>query len=948
MKIHLLLAGLAIGASALYEDQVGKFDWRQQYVGCPTQVQIDRRGKLDRYIVSTAENVVASLSMNTGDIVWRKVQEDVGNKEPKHPLVFSGQKNVICSVSESGKMVRLWAKRDGGFVGQQLLGTVESSHAPFVTTTADTCLVLSHNRAIALSLKDASKLWEVELRKSDWVAARAFDGGFAIVGGLKENNEVHVKWVDTKGMQTLNKILDVNAFNPQKVAFTGSHLVGFWDSTVYALNILSDGPDMKIEAKGVAETVFETFALTSENFVAIRTKSRVHVLDVIKGFSKVFSLPSEAEAVSEYVNKEGKRFLASVHGNRLSLYQVDGDKELLKDVVFDSELKRAPAKQLIIGGGDKEWEFLVIGADCRTDHVVADITVKKAALEWTREEGLTRIGSVELLDLPLSESQAAIETEFAVDEKNILASFAHRIFSQLDQFKKLIARSADTALELALNMKQMKSGSFSDLLNSVRQSARKSHSGGQPLERDVFNLRKLIVATSLGGSIYALDNQDGTVVWRRYIGADIQGFETIEGKTKIPILVQRTTAFYNFDAQIVVAYKRNGIGHLLFLNPVNGKEVDHQTVDNARRIDLLPFVDGDHLHHVITVDRTNQVSIYPKLSADAIEKAPPVHLFDVNSVNGKVTGYRLDLTTNRLTETWAHQLPHWEDSTVVAIAGKPASERTHSQGRVLADRSVLYKYVNPNLIAVGLLAKSAPQLNIHLFDSVTGQIVHSARLPKVTAPVYMVHCENWVAYAYWTEKGRRTEIGILELFEGDEQQHVETFDSEEPLKRPLHVEQASFIFSQGISSMAVTETEQGASNRAILVSLPFGNIFEVNRRILDPLRPMELTPEMREEGGFIPYMPEIPIATEEMLNYNQTVHHVNGIKTAPSGLESTSLVFVYGLDLFYTRATPSGNFDVLKDDFDHILICIVLAALFIGSYVCRKLARNKALQQQWA
>lgn len=46
------------------------------------------------------------------------------------------------------------------------------------------------------------------------------------------------------------------------------------------------------------------------------------------------------------------------------------------------------------------------------------------------------------------------------------------------------------------------------------------------------------------------------------------------------------------------------------------------------------------------------------------------------------------------------------------------------------------------------------------------------------------------------------------------------------------------------------------------------------------MRPMDLTPEMREEGGWIPYMPEIPIATEDMVNYNQTVHNIHGIKTA--------------------------------------------------------------------
>ena len=55
---------------------------------------------------------------------------------------------------------------------------------------------------------------------------------------------------------------------------------------------------------------------------------------------------------------------------------------------------------------------------------------------------------------------------------------------------------------------------------------------------------------------------------------------------------------------------------------------------------------------------------------------------------------------------------------------------------------------------------------------------------------------------------------------------------------------------------------------------------QVNRRMLDAMRPLELTAEMREEGGFIPYMPEIPIPSEEMVNYNQTVHNVRGIKMA--------------------------------------------------------------------
>lgn len=43
---------------------------------------------------------------------------------------------------------------------------------------------------------------------------------------------------------------------------------------------------------------------------------------------------------------------------------------------------------------------------------------------------------------------------------------------------------------------------------------------------------------------------------------------------------------------------------------------------------------------------------------------------------------------------------HNNDHQLVAIAGKNPLEHVHSQGRVLVDRSVLYKYINPNLVAV--------------------------------------------------------------------------------------------------------------------------------------------------------------------------------------------------------------------------------------------------------
>lgn len=68
----------------------------------------------------------------------------------------------------------------------------------------------------------------------------------------------------------------------------------------------------------------------------------------------------------------------------------------------------------------------------------------------------------------------------------------------------------------------------------------------------------------------------------------------------------------------------------------------------------------------------------------------------------------------------------------------------HSQGKVLGDRSVLYKYNNPNLVAI--LGENAAQstLRLHLVDSVSGQLVYSGVYAKAAQPFHIVHCENWL------------------------------------------------------------------------------------------------------------------------------------------------------------------------------------------------------------
>lgn len=69
----LLLFGFFNIVQCLFEDQVGKFDWKQSYIGTVKFASFDSS---KRVVIATEENVLASLNLKNGQIAWRHVLEE--------------------------------------------------------------------------------------------------------------------------------------------------------------------------------------------------------------------------------------------------------------------------------------------------------------------------------------------------------------------------------------------------------------------------------------------------------------------------------------------------------------------------------------------------------------------------------------------------------------------------------------------------------------------------------------------------------------------------------------------------------------------------------------------------------------------------------------------------------------------------------------------------------
>ncbi|ETN68661.1 g-patch domain protein [Necator americanus] len=908
---------------------------RLQYVGCPHKVHFDTWGKSDRLLMSTRENVFASLSANSGQIVWRRIQEDV--KGPVISIAMEVDDKALYTISSGGRVVRVWNKRNGALLWQKSISEdVETSVQPSIVLSEESVIV-ANSKKISCFSKNGDERWARAVPYSQWSIIRTTNTvvrHLSIANGVFTVEDISLSMGEASSRRSLN----VKFTSIETCAVVRNFLICGHDDSLLWVDFTSSSLNVQEKKLGCNARAADVL---NERFLLTKCSTSASVFDVLQtGPDQRLLIPHQIDSAALNGN-----FLVAVSGKTLEVFDMTSFRQMFKTALPFDDRNFAPIDAVYLSSKEA-IEMLTVGRDCRMEFIVIDIAKSSIASEWVREEGLARIGAVEMVDLPLSELQQMIEDEFEGGSGDVMSSFIRRLISQTSQMQKWLMKTANQIFSFSY-MITTRTTSFSKLLDHVRLAAKASSHRGEMLERDFFNLRKMLIVASLDGVVFGLDSSDGSIVWRHWLGDNFAPLISSFGATEIPLFIHRSTAHYQLPGLASVVFRdfSSSAGVLVFFNPITGELVDKiHLATPISRTDVLNIVGKNHVNPLLVVGQNSQVYIYPPQPDEILSSAAPVYLFNVES--SRISGTKVNLAEKKIIKTWASDLHLAPSEKIVIVKGKPRHQKVHSQGRVLIDRNVQYKYANPNLVAIAAIDSIHQYLSIFLVDVVSGQMIHSARLTKAAAPVHLVHCEHWIAYSYWSEKGRRTEIGVLELYEGSEQSNKDRFDSFAPTKQPPEVVSQSFIYAQGIEAMAVSETEKGLTTRSLLLALPVGGIHEVTRKLLDATRPLELTQEMREEM-MIPYMPEIPVATEDMVNYNQTVHGVRGIKTAASGLESTSLMLAYGKDIFFTRLTPSGTFDILKDDFDHVLISAVLFGLITGSVISKKLARNNALAAAW-
>uniref|UniRef100_A0A673WQ95 ER membrane protein complex subunit 1 n=1 Tax=Salmo trutta TaxID=8032 RepID=A0A673WQ95_SALTR len=886
---------------------------RQQYVGKTLFAHFESNTQSSKKLfVATDKNIFASFNSRTGDLFWRHVDK-TGPEGTIDTLLLHGQDALM--VVGDGRLLRSWDTNIGGLNWEAVLDTGSFQAACFVAIQ-DTVKHVAVLKKAAISLhylSNGHQKWAENLPDSDTVQYQAvYSGG---------EEEVYVLGL------VPNSHLTIIAYSLEDGEIIKQRSVEApWLSSVESsCVVVGHGVLMCVDPATFALYTLPIQAEDTPEFSQILLQVPVSHRHNCIAFLVSFATTGE-KTVAAVMTPKNQTACA------VNLFSVDSGRRLLDTtVIFPLDLNGGKPHKLYVHAFLKKDDSVGYRVLVQTEDHALTFIQQPGRVVWTREEALADVVTMEMVDLPLTGTQAELEGEFGKKADGLFPMVLKRLSSQVTLLQVWLAHLWKLFYEARKPRSQVK--------NEVTI---------ETLSRDEFNLQKMMVMVTASGKLFGIDSKSGSILWKHYL-------ENVQPNAAFKLVVQRTTAHFPHPPQctLLIKDKDTGLATLHVFNPIFGRKSHIALPALPRPILqslLLPVIDQDYAKVLLLVDDQYKVTAFPSTKnvlQQLQEMASSIFFYLIHSEHGNLSGFRLrkDLSTERI---WEVVLPT-EVQKIVAVKGKRPNEHVHSQGRVMGDRSVLYKYLNPNLLAVVTESTDAhPErafVGVFLVDGVTGRIIHEAVQRKSRGPVHFVHSENWVVYEYWNTKSRRNEFSVLELFEGTELYNSTVFSS---LDRPHlpQVLQQTYIFPSPITTMEATLTEKGITSRHLLVGLPSGAILSLPKMFLDPRRPEVVTEHSREEN-LIPYAPEMPIRTEWFINYNQTVLRVKGIYTAPSGLESTCLVVAYGLDIYQTRVYPSKQFDVLKDDYDYVLISSVLFALFFATMISKRLAQVKLLNRAW-
>ncbi|GKZ21008.1 hypothetical protein AbraIFM66951_010166 [Aspergillus brasiliensis] len=936
----LLLASCVPSSLAIYRDEVNHVDYHHALLGFPTSqstffLKPSASSNASLLYTLSEKSLLGAVNPKDGSLVWRQnlSRSDLPGGESNAHGLLRASEGTNALVSALGDYISSWTALDGKLIWEnwfegevvadlELLELEDVNAAP---STKDTVALWSGKAGVVRRLEGDSgrTKWEYLDESGDiplQLSSSATEVFYvALQPSSRKGYRIKVTSLDPlTGRQTRQQILssESDLFDAKSVLFVGANtaapMIVWADQSFKTLKVNIIGTK-QVHAFDIENTSGESISSITVHapkkleslphfLVHYETESttwaEVYHIDLKSAsISKAYELPRlQGWSVFSTSNKDANVYFTRITQSETTVVSSVSHGVLGRWVHQAPPMEQALHSVSEVVVKDKSVAVRAAAALASGDWQL----IRNGQTEWTRYEALSGALAATWVEEAVQEDLAhQLEVE---GHESLYGAYMHRV--------KRHARDLQYLPEWLKGLpKRILTSILTDEVSNL----------------DSFGIVKSVIVATENGRVYALDAaKHGAVSWK------VKAAEAESWNVKT-ILAQPGTATVYVDD-----------GSSVTLDVTSG-EILARTPGTAKIRSVAVAHDG-----------TAPLTIGIKEDGTPLESIDGQGFFVTLSDDGRVLGW-----TARDNKQPVWQFLPTPGEKIIHATARPSHDPVASIGKVLGNRSVLYKYLNPNLALITAVGESSA--TFYLLDAISGKILHTSTHQGVdpTQPIASAISENWFAYSFWADavdssSAKGYQLVISELYESPVPNDRGPLDSASNYSSisdlPLpHVISQAFIIPEPISHMAVTQTRQGITVRQLLCTLPSSNaIIGIPRPVLDPRRPIGRDPTSTEaEEGLFKYNPFLEFDGKWYHTHSRDVAGIKSVLSAPTLLESTSLIFAFGGDIFATRATPSQAFDVLGKGFSKLQLVLTIVALTAGVIVLAPMVKRKQINAIW-
>ena len=968
MMRALALALQLAAAAALYADEAGVVDWHLKQIGVVDVALL--RG--EKAFVCSDRGIAGALDAQTGGILWRS---ELPEGERCGAVAFLEKQRAFVATSLDGSRARAHAAATGVLLWDVSLSAdappvvLSQGSAPLPATlnaqviaSDDAVFVLGQNAVHAIAAASGEVLYSYfpEADESLFAGGRlteesvflhsmvaAGGGSLTVVASALEGRKPVALQLSLSadGLSSVSRSSDI----PSAVARASAA-----GSAGLLLLPLGEGASLAVlPSAGRADAVGAAKSLS----LSVPLDGAVERFEVLAG-GAVLRVRSRggADAVFSAAGGAPELVAACEAGARCALSVYSGGSS---GAAFVAKSTAAATELLELRSG--AWEPAAPLAAGAPVAARAFLRVRRAAGGAPEAALLLQSGAGDL-SLWLSSAEAEVwkrDEGLAYVEDAVFVADRARLLSDAAAGVDPLDVRARLGLQRRAIASVLRSAADGTLFTGGAVGA------GGATERDahLFGFARTAVVLSALDRVYGIDMRSGAVRWAAQLPRRAEGSA---GKYRLLRSVDAPRGDANAEVLLACAGCSGGAGAataLLYVDAESGQVSEAEPLPfAAAQAHLLGATDAASGRRAVAFVGA-EADGFPTAVAPRGAAHGTLHFFTLGGAGGKLRSFRGALGAEEggaAVQLGALNLPAEGES--VAGVAFPAGGAVKTATHALGDGSLFIKYLNAHCAAVATVREGAEAedggetLFINVVDVVSGRLLFRAGHRHGAGPVRLSFHENWVVYAYWNARVKRTELGSITLYEGhiarkglnpfnrpEREETLSSFTHEPPVAL-----QRTFAFPRAVRDLAVSETHGGITPKAILVATEAGQVLSLDRRLLDPRRPKDKPKKSEKEEGLLQYSPFLPVFPTRVVNYDKAVAGLARVYAAPAKLESTTLVLAVGVDLFGTRTMPAKSFDLLAADFNKPLLLLVLAAFAAGTVAMRVLYRRKRLREAWA